>query len=198
MKVRFEEYNTGWPGTFNLIKDDLLQHLNFLTPVIEHIGSTSVAGLASKPIIDILVGLAEEDQLDNVINPLIDQGYIFYEKYNSLMPYRRLFVKLKSNPVDLIIPTVYREGDEIPNELNSHTLAHIHILRFGSHHWTRHLAYRDYLREHPGVKEAYQQLKKHLSTLEWKDGLEYNAAKNDFIKCTEEQALKWYEGLERK
>lgn len=30
--------------------------------------------------------------------------------------------------------------------------------------------------------------------MEWKDGLEYNAAKNDFIKHTEEQAMKWYEG----
>ncbi|MFA4870114.1 MAG: GrpB family protein [Pedobacter sp.] len=64
-----------------------------------------------------------------------------------------------------------------------------------SEHWMRHIAFRDYLRTHPEIRAEYQQLKEELSTQEWKDGNEYNEAKDSFIKTVEQKAVKWYNQL---
>ena len=193
MKIKLEKYNPDWTNVYNNIEDDLRRHLSFLNPVIEHIGSTAIFDLTAKPIIDILVGIQNQDQLDKVVDPLINSDYIFYEKYNSVMPYRRFFVKLKTRPDNIFMQTIYYENDEVPNELNEYKLAHIHILKHNSYHWTRHIAFREFLKEHLDVKNEYQKIKINLSALEWRDGNEYNSAKNDFIKQTEEKAIEWYE-----
>jgi GrpB-like predicted nucleotidyltransferase (UPF0157 family) len=193
MKIQLEKYNPDWTTTYKDIEDDLRRYLTFLNPVIEHIGSTSIFGLTAKPIIDILVGIPKQEQLDKVVEPLTSNDYIFYEKYNSIMPFRRFFVKLKTNPA-FFTPTVYSEKDEVPNKLNDYKLAHIHILEYNSYHWMRHIAFREYLKKHTDVKNEYQKIKIQLSSLDWRDGNEYNDAKNDFIKRTEKKAIEWYEG----
>lgn len=193
MKIQLEKYNPDWTNAYNEMENNLKRHLNFLNPVIEHIGSTSIIGLTAKPIIDILVGIPNQDQLDKVIEPLTSNDYIFYEKYNSAMPYRRFFIKLKKKPDNFFIPNVYYEKDEVPKELNEYKLAHIHIFEHNSFHWTRHIAFREYLKKNADIKKEYQKLKIYLSTLDWRDGNEYNSAKNDFIKQAEEKAVKWYE-----
>lgn len=146
----------------------------------------------AKPIIDILVGISNQNQLDKVVAPLISNNYIFYKKYNSIMPFRRFFVKLKKSSENIFRPPIYNEKDVIPNEINNHKLAHIHILEYNSFHWKRHIAFRNYLQEHSDIKNEYQELKIHLSTKEWLDGNQYNSAKNDFIRQIEEKAIEWY------
>jgi hypothetical protein len=47
--------------------------------------------------------------------------------------------------------------------------------------------------QHPHIKNAYEDLKIKLSGFEWKDANEYSAAKNDFIKHIEKEAMQWYE-----
>ena len=192
MKIKLEKFNPDWINVYNEIKIELKQILRFLNPEIEHIGSTSVFGLASKPIIDILVGITDQENLDKTVEPLMNKNYIFYEKYNTVMPYRRFFVKLKTKPDNFIVKNTYYENDNVPNELNDHKLAHIHILQFNSYHWTRHIAFREYLKHHMEIKDEYQSIKMNLSTLEWRDGNEYNSAKNDFIKKIEQKAIEWY------
>lgn len=193
MKVQLEKYNPNWANVYNNIAHDIKQHLEFLNPVIEHIGSTAIANMTAKPIIDILVGVSNQDQLDKVVKPLTNHSYIYYEKFNSMMPYRRFFVKLKGKPESMFVPAVYTENDNIPNELNEYKLAHIHVLEHNSYHWKRHIAFREYLRKHSDIKNEYEKIKIHLSTLNWHDGNEYNSAKNDFMKQTEEKALEWFE-----
>ena len=193
MKIQLEKYNPDWTNVYNDIRVDLFNQLEFLNPKIEHIGSTSIFDLSAKPIIDIIVGISTLDQLDKAVEPLINNGYIYYEIFNSVMPYRRFFVKLKSRPDNIFIPKVYYENDEVPNEVNEYKLANIHIFEYNSFHWKRHIAFRDYLKIHADIKNEYQKLKTNLSTLNWQDGSEYNLAKNDFIKRTEEKALEWYE-----
>jgi GrpB-like predicted nucleotidyltransferase (UPF0157 family) len=195
VKIWFETYNPFWQQAFELIKAELTAALGFATPEIEHIGSTSVTGLSAKPIIDVLVGLASDKQLDMVVEPLMDKGYVYYQKYNDEMPYRRFFVKHKVTAASLSIPLLIGKDTKTPDTTLEHEkrLAHIHVLRAGSEHWTRHIAFRDYLRTHPRVREEYQRLKELLSTREWKDGNEYNDGKNDFIKREEQKAIEWYE-----
>lgn len=196
MKIQFEEYNPAWNQSFEHIKKELIEAIGFLNPKIEHIGSTSIAGLSAKPIIDILVGLENEKDLEETIAPLIEQGYQYYVVYNEFMPYRRLFVKHKPSFNTLAIPSLIREEVDVPKNTLEHSqrLAHVHILPYHSEHWLRHIAFRDYLRSHPSLKKEYQQLKEKLSRQEWVDGNEYNQAKDCFIKREEQHAIKWFKG----
>ena len=179
---------------FDRIKTDLLQHIGFVRPQIDHIGSTSVPGLSAKPIIDIMIGLADEQDLDKITHPLMAADYIYYEIYNRDMPYRRFFVKHQHSPLHLSLPIHIRQQTEIPDPDTEHhfRLAHIHAIPVSSVHWLRHIAFRDYLCAFPEVLQAYQLLKKSLSVFDWHDGNEYNSAKNDFIKREEHKAVDWY------
>lgn len=194
MKIDIVPHNPEWKTDFEALRKELADVTGLWDPQIEHIGSTSVEGLAAKPIIDILLGIKHTGDLDEIPPVLINQGYIYYEKYNTDMPYRRFFVKLHTGPAALLLPIRIRKGDAIPAALNEHRhrRAHIHVLPLQSDHWIRHIAFRDYLRMHMDVKAAYQQLKKRLGTLEWDDGNAYNEAKDAFLKTEERNAVNWY------
>jgi GrpB-like predicted nucleotidyltransferase (UPF0157 family) len=71
-------------------------------------------------------------------------------------------------------------------------IAHIHAIPKQSEHWLRHIAFRDYLRTHPQVKNEYQVLKEQLVQQEWEDGNDYNAGKDAFLKEHERKAVEWY------
>lgn len=86
MKIQFEKYNPDWKQSFELIKSELTDLIDFINPNIEHIGSTSVEGLSAKPIIDILIGVKNENDLDKTTSPLMNKDYIYYEKYNCKLP----------------------------------------------------------------------------------------------------------------
>ena len=59
--------------------------------------------------------------------------------------------------------------------------------------WLRHIAFREYLKGHPKIKSQYELLKEELSLMDWRDGNEYNEAKDSFIKKEEAKAILWYE-----
>ena len=196
MKIEIVEYNPDWPVQFQQIADNLKTILGKLNPRIEHIGSTSIPGLSAKPIIDISVGIETRILLDETIEPMIAHNYIYYEIYNSTMPYRRFYVGLKNNTDIDKFQYIYSANDKIPHdEIHKHKLSHIHIWEFGTVDWNRHIAFRDYLQEHPMVKSRYQQLKSELSERNWKDGNEYNDYKNAFIKEEEAKAISWYKKI---
>ncbi|MFP3833985.1 GrpB family protein [Chryseobacterium sp. SIMBA_028] len=194
MKITFEKYNPLWKNQFLSIKSELEESLGFLYPKIEHIGSTSVDGLSAKPIIDIMIGVKDEAELDKIPTLLQGKHYVYYEKYNEDMPYRRFFIKLIDQPQNLGFPDIIHHGDRIPEELHNHSLriAHIHAIPASSEHWLRHIAFRDYLRTHSQVKDEYQFLKEELSKKEWLDGNDYNDGKDPFIKREEQNAIQWY------
>lgn len=197
MNIHLKTYDPLWKQHFETLREELSSLLGSPEPKIEHIGSTSVEGLSAKPIIDLLIGVADQAGLDRVITPLMDNGYIYYEKYNQDMPYRRFFVKHKVNPESLGLPAIYREQDIIPATTQEHDqrLAHIHVLPYLSEHWIRHIAFRDYLRTHSIVRQQYQALKENLVLQEWADGNAYNQAKDDFLKTEEQKAIDWYNAL---
>lgn len=194
MKITFEQYNPFWKNQFESIKNELEKSTGFLNPRIEHIGSTSVEGLSAKPVIDIMIGVKDEDELNKIPPLLQGKDYVYYEKYNEDMPYRRFFIKLIDKPHHLGFPEIIHSKDEIPEELHNHDLriAHIHTIPVSSEHWLRHITFRDYLRAHPEIKKEYQQLKERLSTMEWLDGNDYNDGKDPFIKREEKNAVQWY------
>ena len=121
--------------------------------------------------------------------------YIYYMVFNDVMPERRLFVKL--NNIDSVkhFGNVFANRKSIPHEeINSLRVAHVHVWEMDSPDWTRHIAFRNYLRKHEEIRKEYQALKIKLSQEEWIDGMAYNDGKNEFIKLHESKAIEWYKG----
>lgn len=194
MKIAIIKYDPEWRFQFESISAELYSSIGFLRPHIEHIGSTSVRSLSAKPIIDILVGVEPQD-IGETIGPLLKLGYAYYPVFNSVMPYRRFFIKHSREAEALAVTKIINSQEDIPDSTEEHDtrLAHIHVLAYNSEHWIRHIAFRDYLREHPEVLRKYQKLKERLGRREWRDGNEYNSAKDGFIKDVEKVAVQWYQ-----
>ena len=190
MKIIIEPYQSVWVQRFLEEEKNIRAALAHFNPTIEHIGSTSVPGLAAKPVIDMLVGLNNEEQLDKTIIPMTEAGYTYMKKYTPLWKERRFFVELKSGKNT--IPQVMDEDDERIIGEDFTSLVHVHIIVKDTADWTRHIAFRNYLRTHLLECKEYEALKKNLSQYEYKDMNEYNDAKNGFIKEAEKKALEWY------
>lgn len=193
MKIEVVKYNPEWPKKFNEIKDELQTILCELNLAIEHIGSTAVPNLAAKPIIDIAIGVTNLPDLDKTIEPMLKNHYLYYEAYNYVMPQRRFFVGLKNRKDSKKFNSVYIRGDLIPHKaIHCYKLCHIHVWKFNSQEWIRHIAFRDYLIKHPEISIQYEKLKKKLSTKNWLNGNEYNDGKNSFFKREQTKAIFWY------
>ncbi|ULQ55866.1 GrpB family protein [Flavihumibacter rivuli] len=188
MRVSVEPYHPQWKQRYKELEAELQQLLSGLDPHIEHIGSTSVEGLSAKPTIDILVGLAHVEPEETVIR-LINHPYIYIRAFTTAMPERRFFIRMKE---DKGYPAIIDDAAAIDDTINLHKLAHIHIVGYRGAFWERHLAFREYLRNHPDVKQQYQDLKLELSQRDWPDAFAFNEAKTAFIKEKEALALQWW------
>ncbi len=163
MKITLVEYNSDWPGVFEQESGLLLSSLGDSVAQIEHIGSTAVPGLVSKPIIDIMVGLADFNAADSLVPKVAELGYTYFPEFEDVMPNRRFFKKL----------------------VDGTATHHIHMTEIDSEFWKRHLLFRDYLRANPNVAEEYALVKKELAKRDWKESNDFAKAKTEFIKSVE-------------
>lgn len=194
MKIEIVPYDKHWVKEFERLKKELSVILNSIHPSIEHIGSTSVPGLSAKNVIDILIGVKEKSQFDAVIHELgLNDSYIYYKALETELPNRRLFVRLKDGIPSEKFGKVFYHQDKIPhNEVNQSRIANVHIVEMDSSEWLRHIAFREYLKAHEGVRNEYAKIKISLSQKNWKHGMEYNAEKKSFIKSEEKKAVEWF------
>lgn len=169
MKIHLAPYNPEWSNMYENEAARLRQILGSELADIQHIGSTSVAQLAAKPIIDIMVALHDFGRADAVVVPAMQAaGFVYIDKWNDVLPLRRFFVK---------------------EDKKGTRLAHLHIVGIDNREWwDRHIRFRDYLRTHPKTRKAYEALKHDLAQREWKDGSEYAGAKTEFIRKVEKLA----------
>lgn len=186
------KYNSQWAILFNCIKLELNAVLLDYQPSIEHIGSTSVRGLAAKPVIDVLVGMNGTDEMEELSEKLMQHGYVYFQKYNERTPYRRFFVKLGQSPQSLNVNRIYKRNDEVPDVIWTQRMAHIHVVDKNSIHWIRHIAFREYLKYHRLIRKQYETVKLHISRLNWLDAEVYKTAKDTFIRQIEDKAVAWY------
>src|SRR5436305_975960 len=124
-KITIADYNPEWPAMYERIREKLAPALVELDPKIEHVGSTSVPGLAAKPIIDVMIGVREED-LNRSVEPLKALGYQYAPEFEVEMPYRR-----------------HLRGFE-----NGIRTEHLHVVPYMHEFWVRHILFREYLRTH--------------------------------------------------
>jgi len=133
-------YDPAWPAAFEAERTRLAQTLGPLARRIDHNGSTSIPGLAAKPIIDIQISVDRLQPLDAYAAPLQTLGY----------------THLPHAEDDLVCPFFHRPATW------PHT-HHIHVVEHGGIEERRTLAFRDYLREHADAKHAYAGLKQQLA-----------------------------------
>ena len=150
-KVYLEKNYDKWKKIFNEEKDTLKELIS--DSVIEHVGSTAVPGLSSKPIVDIAVGV--KDLLD-----------IDLDKLSELYT-------VKPNKEDNEILLIKEDEKE--------TESLIHVLKDDSDRYNNLIKFRDILLNNEDIKKQYEKLKTEL-TDKYKDNRkEYTKSKEDFI-----------------
>ncbi|MBU3106507.1 GrpB family protein [Clostridium gasigenes] len=131
---------------------------------IQHVGSTSIERLYSKPIIDIAVGLESLSVVDNFRNLLESVGYEYRD--NAGVDGRLFFAK----------------GSE---DRRTH---YLHIEVYGSNIWGNHIYFRNYLQKHNEYIDEYSKLKNELAIRYENDRAKYTNRKNKFITMILEKA----------
>lgn len=168
--VVIADYDPAWPDQYESLHAAIALMLGKLAVSIEHIGSTSVPGLAAKPTIDILVGVETLDKADLCVPLLVSLGYTYAPGLEDEMPFRRYFSMAGS-------------GNQ-PG-------VHIHLVETSHRFYQRHLDFRDYLRAHAEAAAEYGALKRRLAEQYGDDRGGYTDAKTAFITDIEAKAQKW-------
>lgn len=154
--VEIAPYTCEWPETFKVLGRSLRNALGDVAIRIDHIGSTAVAGLGAKPIIDVQISVLELEPLDPYRRPLERLGFV-----------------LRADNSDL----TKRYFREPPGTRRTH----VHVRRRGS--WAEQFAllFRDYLRAHANDRERYERFKRALADRHRERRHEYTEAKRPFI-----------------
>jgi len=167
--IRVVPYDPAWPERFAAERDLLAPVFAPLDPVIHHIGSTAVPGLAAKPIIDVMIEVRAIEEVDGLDPEMRAAGFTPMGEFG--IPGRRYFLHGLG-------PEEERSGQ-------------VHVFAAGAEDVNRHLVFRDYLIDHPGEAEAYGRLKTALARRHPDDIQAYMAGKDGFIKERQRRALRW-------
>lgn len=163
--VSIVPYDPRWPELFRCEREHLLACLpTGLSGRIEHFGSTAVPGLAAKPIVDMLVEVADLQTAQTEIVPVLEaQGYDYFWRPTAGtedgLPFYAWFIK--------------RTADGA----RSH---HIHMVEPHFRHWES-LIFRDHLLAHPETAQDYLRLKLRLAAAHPNDREAYTNGKTEFI-----------------
>lgn len=164
-KIIVEAYNPFWKSEFQKLSRIYHDRLAGLILSVEHVGSTAVAHLYAKPILDIDIVIEDAGLLPDVISKLGGMGY--FHEGNLGIQGREAF-KLQD-------PALLTKGKaEKPME------HHLYVCVAGSEELKRHITFREILRKNPDAAEAYGQLKKDLAATA-KNRAAYTEGKSLFI-----------------
>jgi GrpB-like predicted nucleotidyltransferase (UPF0157 family) len=147
-------HDARWVDLFAIERDAILHACGGVIRAVYHVGSTSIPGIAAKPIIDIMPVLARHEHGWACIEAMERLGY---ESRGEVGIQGRQF---------------FRKGDP-----RSH---HVHMFADGRPEIGRHLRFRDYLRAHPEEARAYEALKQELAARFIDDTRAYSDGKDEF------------------
>jgi GrpB-like predicted nucleotidyltransferase (UPF0157 family) len=176
-RIMIEPYSEHWPSEFATAASLLREALGHLAMCIDHIGSTSVPGLAAKDVIDVQVGVADLDD-------------------PRLVP---AFEQLGATATDIT-------ADHVPPGDQSHASAwekrcfrppalwrptHLHVRAIGRSNFRYALLFRDYLRHSASAAAAYAQVKVALARLHPDDVEAYYDVKDPVCDLIMDAAERW-------
>jgi len=167
-RYTFTDYSPAWPADFRREAENLKRLLGYELLSVHHIGSTSVPGLAAKPIIDLIPLVRDITYVDEHTSVLQEAGYKAWGEYG--LPGRRYFTK-------------DRDGFRTHN---------VHIYQVDDPDVDRHLAFCAYLQSHEHARTEYEALKREVYARHPADIDAYNEGKDAWIRRVEPLALEWY------
>lgn len=166
MKVKVVPYDPEWKNKYSAESEKIKSVCRKNILFIEHAGSTSVVGLAAKPIIDIYIGTKTIEDAEAMIVPMNALGYTYRDDYNEKLPFRRYFVK--------------------PEEYHVHVTPAYHPFRCSD------LRLRDYISVNKSARDKYEKRKLELSQIDWPDKFGYNDAKNEICNEIKKESLEFF------
>jgi GrpB-like predicted nucleotidyltransferase (UPF0157 family) len=151
------DYDPGWPGLFEREAERIRGALGEAALQIEHVGSTSVPGLAAKPVIDIVLVVADSADEAAYVPPLEAAGYV-----------------LRIREPDWYEHRLFKGPD---------TSTNVHVFSRGCAEVGRMLAFRDRLRRDDSERQLYERAKRELAAKEWKYMQNYADAKTEVVEA---------------
>ncbi|TET77291.1 MAG: GrpB family protein [Candidatus Heimdallarchaeota archaeon] len=164
--VKLKPYNPQWKEFFKKEKKLISSVITAFLIDIQHIGSTAIPNIVAKPIIDVAVAIDSLDNIEKIIPPLENIGFIYRGEQG--IPDRHMFVKGGEN---------YRTH-------------HLHVMQKDHYEWNKHILFRDYLKKHPNDAKQYSELKQKLFLKYGNDREKYTESKSEFIQNIIEKAKK--------
>ena len=161
------DYDPAWPASFEEEAGPIRDALGDIAIRIDHVGSTSVPGLAAKPVIDIQVSVRSLIPRADVVDPLVAVGY-----------------RHSIDPIETEHEFLSKGHDD-----GRSRMVHIHLCEAGGAWERRHLAFRDELRRDPEAAAEYAALKRRLAAEHPRDIQSYVDGKTAFVSATEARAL---------
>jgi GrpB-like predicted nucleotidyltransferase (UPF0157 family) len=158
LRIYIADYDAKWPALYKEVSGPLAEAFGDYMVAIQHIGSTSVSGLAAKPIIDIAVDLRDYPLPQEVIEAVETLGYTHMGEYGIT---GRHYFK--------------RYGED-------GMMVHVHAYSPGNDELTKHIVFRDYMRAHPEAAHEYETLKRDLAARYADQREVYTESKSDFVQ----------------
>ncbi|MDX1417617.1 MAG: GrpB family protein [Candidatus Promineifilaceae bacterium] len=154
--VYLAPYDAQWPHLFAQLKDRVQEALGQNVLLLEHVGSTAVPGLAAKPIIDMVLAVADSSDEAAYVDALAKEGFV-----------------LRIREPDWCEHRLFKYGEPKAN---------LHVFSKGCAEIERMLLFRDWLRAHDDERLLYEKTKRELAARTWQHTQAYAEAKTEVIK----------------
>ena len=154
-RILIVDYDPRWPELFAREAERIRSALGSPVPRIEYVGSTSVPGLAAKPVIDLVLVVADSAHEDGYAPALQAAGYVLRIREPEWYQHRMF----KGPDTDI----------------------NLHVFSSGCPEIDRMLAFRDWLRGNAADRDLYARTKVALSRKEWPDVQNYADAKTEVV-----------------
>jgi GrpB-like predicted nucleotidyltransferase (UPF0157 family) len=154
--IYLASYDPDWPNQFSRLAEEVHQGLGEQVLLLEHVGSTSVPGLAAKPIIDMLLVVADSADESSYVPRLERRGFVLRIREPGWHEHRLL------------------KAPEIKGNL--------HVFSEGCEEIGRMLAFRDWLRTHEADRKLYEDAKRALAARTWSYTQDYADAKSNVVE----------------
>jgi GrpB-like predicted nucleotidyltransferase (UPF0157 family) len=161
--VHLADYDPAWPALFEREAGRIRVVLGDQVRLVEHVGSTSVPGLAAKPIIDIVLAVPDSSDEAAYVPPMEAAGYVLRIREPEWFEHR-----------------LFRGPD---------TSVNVHVFTDGAAEIGRMLAFRDWLRTNDDERVLYERSKRELAAREWKYVQHYADAKTEVVRAIVGRAL---------
>jgi GrpB-like predicted nucleotidyltransferase (UPF0157 family) len=171
--ITIVEYDRRWPGLFEAERVCIADELRAGVTRIEHFGSTAIPGMAAKPIVDLLVGVAELGTPSGLVEDALDR--LGYESFGEIFFPGRLYLRKRGPP-----------------HFNAA------IAKDSGEFWNAQIIVRDYLLCHSDEAERYSAEKRASYLAGATLFSTYSQSKGPFLEALKDRALQWHLRTDRK